>query len=134
MEYLSNSPEQTIEIARGLARRFTGGEVVALNGELGAGKTVFAKGIALGLGVADTVTSPTFTILRRYEGRLALNHLDLYRVTGAEAAELGLEELTDGAVTVVEWAGNAPGLLPARVAVTIEKTGGDSRRITVDGI
>lgn len=98
--------EDTYALAAKLAGLLDGGEVILLNGELGAGKTTFTKGLAKALGIADELTSPTFTILNVYEdGRLKLNHLDMYRVESAdELAELGIEDCFDGeAVTVIEW-------------------------------
>ena len=81
MKYVSHSVEDTMNIAEKLASKFIGGEVVLLNGDLGVGKTVFTKGIALGLNVQDLITSPTFTIVREYDGeKLKLYHFDMYRV------------------------------------------------------
>jgi len=90
------------------------GDVILLEGGLGAGKTVLAQGIAQGLGVEDPVTSPTFTLIHEYAGRLPLYHVDLYRLAGdADAAAIGLEEYIYGdGVTVVEWPDRAGGLLP----------------------
>lgn len=100
------SVEQTYALAEKFAKTLDGGEVVLLEGDLGAGKTTFTKGLAKALGVKEEVTSPTFTILNVYEdGRVKLNHLDMYRVESAnELAELGIEECFDeDAVTVIEW-------------------------------
>lgn len=98
--------EQTYALAVKVAETLQGGEVILLNGDLGAGKTTFTKGLAKALGIEDEVTSPTFTILNVYEdGRLKLNHLDMYRVESAdELAELGIEDcFDDDSVTVIEW-------------------------------
>ena len=98
--------EETYALAKRIADTFQGGEVILLNGDLGAGKTTFTKGLAKALGIEDEVTSPTFTILNVYEdGRLKLNHLDMYRVDSAdELAELGIEDcFDDESVTVIEW-------------------------------
>lgn len=98
--------EETYALAKRIADTLQGGEVILLNGDLGAGKTTFTKGLAKALGIVDEVTSPTFTILNVYEdGRLKLNHLDMYRVDSAdELAELGIEDCFDGeSVTVIEW-------------------------------
>ena len=106
MKYVSHSVEDTMNIAEKLASKFTGGEVVLLNGDLGVGKTVFTKGIALGLNVQDLITSPTFTIVREYDGeRLKLYHFDMYRVEDEdELYELGLDEyFNDNSVCVIEW-------------------------------
>ncbi len=104
--YTVRSVEETYDIARKLADELDGGEVILLNGELGAGKTTFTKGLAAALGVKAEVTSPTFNILNVYEdGRLKLNHLDMYRVDSAdELEELGISECFDSdSVTVIEW-------------------------------
>lgn len=106
MKYVSHCVEDTMNIAEKLASKFTGGEVVLLNGDLGVGKTVFTKGIALGLNVQDLITSPTFTIVREYDGeRLKLYHFDMYRVEDEdELYELGLDEyFNDNSVCVIEW-------------------------------
>lgn len=98
--------EQTYSLAEKLANTLDGGNVILLNGDLGAGKTTFTKGLAKALGVKEEVTSPTFTILNVYEsGRIRLNHLDMYRVESAdELAELGIEDcFDDESVTVIEW-------------------------------
>lgn len=106
MEFLSKSVNETMSIASNLAKELKGGEVFLLNGELGAGKTVFCKGIAVGLGIKELVTSPTFTIVREYKGgRLKLNHFDMYRIEDAdELFELGIDEyFNEKAVCVIEW-------------------------------
>ena len=105
MRYLTKSAEETSSVAEKFAERLEGGDVVLLTGELGAGKTTFTKGIAKALGVSSVVTSPTFTIVKEYEGKkLNLYHMDLYRVSG-DTVDLGLEdylERKDG-VVVIEW-------------------------------
>jgi tRNA threonylcarbamoyladenosine biosynthesis protein TsaE len=136
----TDSPEETIRLAERVARELVAGDVLALSGELGSGKTVFTKGIASGLGVARPreVTSPTYVIMVEYEreGVVALRHFDAYRVTSAEEF-LALDggELVDpraGAVSVVEWSDRVGGALPERrIDVSFEVTGETSRRITV---
>lgn len=105
MKFLSHNVEETYKIAEQVASGLKGGEVILLNGDLGAGKTTFTKGLAKALGVQDTVTSPTFTYVKEYDGRLKLYHFDMYRVGDAdEVYELGLEEyFYKGGVVVVEW-------------------------------
>ena len=106
-EIITNSAEETFGFARSLGEQLTGGEVVLLKGDLGAGKTVFAKGLAAGLGIASSeVTSPSFTLINEYTGRLRLYHIDLYRLDIGLHDELGLNEILDDrqAVVVIEWA------------------------------
>jgi tRNA threonylcarbamoyladenosine biosynthesis protein TsaE len=128
----SDSPEATERLAGRLAAVARPGDLVALIGELGAGKTRFAKGFAAGLGVSATVNSPSFVLMTEYAGRLPLFHLDLYRLADAsDALASGLldERQRDG-VTLVEWADRfGPALPAASLHVTIEGTGDDPRTI-----
>lgn len=115
-------------LAQRLALILTPGDVIALSGPLGAGKTTFVRGLARGSGSPDPVASPTFVLVRNYRGRIPLAHVDLYRLNRApELRDLGLDELLDAGAVVVEWGDRleAPG---ARV-ITIEPLGGDRRRI-----
>ena len=112
---ISHSPAETIALARTLAATLRRGAVLALSGDLGAGKTHFVKGLAAGLGTAASVTSPTFTLLHEYPGgRLPLYHFDFYRLdTADEALRIGLDEYLDGdGACVIEWAEKFPALLP----------------------
>ena len=112
---ISHSPAETIALARTLAATLRRGAVLALSGDLGAGKTHFVKGLAAGLGTAASVTSPTFTLLHEYPGgRLPLYHFDFYRLDDAdEALRIGLDEYLDGdGACVIEWAEKFPALLP----------------------
>ena len=132
--YISHSAKETFALAEKLARRFKGNEVVFLIGELGAGKTVFAKGIAAGLGLKDVhqVSSPTFTLMNVYEGRVPVYHIDLYRLGKSEdVRDLGFEDYIGEGVVVVEWAEKVGLRLPA-LFVTIEVEDGDRRRIELD--
>ena len=108
LEIVTHSEAQTVALGEALGRAMRGGELVALIGELGTGKTHLIQGLARGLGVADesAVTSPTFVLINEYEGRVDLYHIDAYRLEGAgQLAALGFEEMLDaGGVTVVEWA------------------------------
>lgn len=135
-QYISRSVEQTKQIAYDLAQTFVGGETLLLEGDLGAGKTHFAKGLAEGLGIADTVTSPTFTLHNVYEGgRLTFNHFDFYRVDDPEEVEmLGLCEYfsTSDGVAAIEWSANVKNLLPTKcITVNIAKLSDTERQITV---
>ena len=106
MEYLVKSVEETYQVAKQIADKLVGKEIILLNGDLGAGKTTFTKGIAKALGINDVVTSPTFTFMKEYSGRLNLYHFDMYRVEEAdELYELGLNDYLgmDGGVCVIEW-------------------------------
>jgi tRNA threonylcarbamoyladenosine biosynthesis protein TsaE len=132
---VTRSPAQTEAAGEDLGRRLGPGSVVALTGELGAGKTRFVQGLARGLGVPTRATSPTFVLVNEYRGRLPVHHVDLYRIDSVrEAEDLGLEELfaSDG-VTVVEWADRAEPLLPAdAVRVHVDGVGDEPRRITIE--
>ncbi|MDF7807012.1 tRNA (adenosine(37)-N6)-threonylcarbamoyltransferase complex ATPase subunit type 1 TsaE [Pontiellaceae bacterium B12219] len=110
----TNSPEETWELAAKLADELEAGTVIALHGDLGAGKTCFIQGFAAALGIDEPITSPTYTLIGEYEGRLPLHHLDLYRLSGPEEAlGLGLDEYFDvNGITAIEWAERAEGLLP----------------------
>ena len=126
--------EDTEAAGAALAARLKPGDVVALTGELGAGKTCFTQGLARGLGVRGHVMSPTFVLIHEYRGRLPVHHVDAYRTESlTELLDLGLEELfaSDG-VTVVEWADKLTPLLPAHtIHVHIEGVGDEPRDITI---
>jgi tRNA threonylcarbamoyladenosine biosynthesis protein TsaE len=135
--HLSDSPEQTQALAAALAQTLRGGEVIALDGELGTGKTQFVRGLLKGLGGNPrTVSSPTFVLLNVYDsGRLPLFHLDAYRVSGADDFEsIGFNELIEqGGVVVVEWASRVIDLLPQkRIDVQIQAIGPTVRSIQVN--
>ena len=115
MRAVTTATEETRALAAAIAGLVRPGDVILLTGDLGAGKTAFAQGFAGGLGVTEQVTSPTFTLARSYEGRLTLNHLDVYRLDHLqEAVDLGLAELVDdGGVTIIEWGEVVVPALPA---------------------
>lgn len=100
------NPDQTMALGQQIATQLQAGDVIVLNGDLGAGKTTFTKGLAQGLGVQRVIKSPTFTIIREYlDGRLPLYHMDVYRLENGGGDELGLDEYFDGdGISVVEWA------------------------------
>ena len=133
MEYISNSAQETEALGERLAARLRPGDVIAYTGDLGAGKTAFTRGLARGLGVADRVTSPTFTIVNEYEGgRLPLFHFDLYRMNSPEELfDIGWEDyLARGGVCAVEWSENvADALERDTVRVDIRRGGEESRRV-----
>ncbi len=136
MEQICSSAEQTKEFAKRLAGELKPGSFLALRGDLGAGKTVFAQGIALGLGICEAVVSPTFTVLRVYENEqgLELFHFDLYRIEDMdELYEIGFDEYANGdGICVCEWPERAEEMLPdVRLEISIEKLDDETRRITV---
>lgn len=133
MEHQSNSPEETEAVGEALAPRLTPGCVVAFTGDLGAGKTAFVRGVARGLGIAQRVTSPTFTIVNEYEGgRLPLFHFDMYRLGNSDALfDIGWEDyLARGGVCCVEWSENVADALEGNcIRVDIRRGEGDDERV-----
>ena len=136
--YETLSPEETLEVGKELGKASMAGQVYALVGDLGVGKTVFTKGFAEGLGIEEPVNSPTFTILQIYdEGRIPLYHFDVYRIEEPEEMEeIGFDEYIEGdGVCLIEWAGRIADILPENIIVIrIEKDLGkglDYRKITV---
>ncbi len=129
---LTRSTDETLELAGTVGELLRAGDVVSLVGDLGAGKTVFARGVARALGVTEPVVSPSFTIVREYEGRMPLVHVDVYRIdTVQELYDLGFEEFVrDDGVTVVEWGDMIDGLLPGdRLDVRLTPGATDDERI-----
>ncbi|HEY1308328.1 MAG TPA: tRNA (adenosine(37)-N6)-threonylcarbamoyltransferase complex ATPase subunit type 1 TsaE [Vicinamibacterales bacterium] len=130
---MTHSEEETIEVARRMAASLSAGDVLLLSGQLGAGKTAFVRGLAQGLGIAeDEVSSPTFTIVHEYRGgRLALYHVDLYRLDRAATDDLGLDELgvADG-VLAIEWPDRLTHALPGARTINIELVDDTTRRIS----
>lgn len=114
LDLLTASPEETHSLGRALAELLEPGDVVSLTGDLGAGKTTLVQGIAAGLGVEEPVLSPTFTLERRYRGRIPVHHLDVYRLNRLQdVLDLGFEELLDdGGVVLIEWGDAVQSLLP----------------------
>ncbi len=132
---ISHHPQETFELGRALAAELRPGAVLALAGDLGAGKTHFTKGLAAGLGVETDVTSPTFTLVHEYPGgRLPLAHIDLYRLEEpGEALDIGLDDYLYGdGVTVIEWADKFEALIPKEARwVRFRVLEGDDREITL---
>lgn len=136
MEFLTLSPEQTEAVGEALAAHLHPGDVIAYYGGLGAGKTAFTRGLARGLGICEPVTSPTYTIVNEYlSGRMPLFHFDMYRLSSSEELfDIGWEDyLARGGVCAVEWSENVDDALADAICVRIERTGDDSRRITISG-
>ena len=128
--FISKSREETLAFAESYAKTLRGGDVVLLNGDMGAGKTVFTKGVAKGLGIEEEVTSPTYAYMNDYDGRLF--HYDCYRIESVEQAEnLGLADYFDmGGICLIEWAQNIAPLLPKGVKrVVIRKISENEREI-----
>ncbi|HBK02394.1 MAG TPA: tRNA (adenosine(37)-N6)-threonylcarbamoyltransferase complex ATPase subunit type 1 TsaE [Clostridiales bacterium] len=131
-EIITNSAEETFSVAKEYAKTLEKNDVVLLKGEMGAGKTVFAKGVAKGLGIEDEVTSPTYAYMNDYDG--ILYHYDCYRLScGEQALALGLTDYFDaGGICLIEWSENISSVLPEKVkTVTIEDMGEGKRRITL---
>lgn len=131
----SSSPEETFRLGELLGDMAVTGDIFCLSGDLGAGKTVLAKGVAAGLGVSGRVASPTFTLINEHRGRLPFYHMDVYRLGGPEEMyDLGYEEYFYGdGVTLVEWAEIIEGVLPGeRLDITILRTGEDLRTIKIE--
>ena len=136
MKFMTNSPAETEKLGQALAQKLTPGTVIAYEGDLGAGKTAFTRGLAKGLGASEPVTSPTYTIVNEYlSGRLPLFHFDMYRLTCADDLfDIGWEDYLDrGGICAVEWSENVSDAMTNAVRIRIEKTGIDSRKITIEG-
>ncbi len=135
MNLVTASPEETEALAARLARRLRAGDVVAVSGELGAGKTTFVRGAAHALGVVGPIASPTFTLGHRYDAPTPVAHLDLYRLAGLDAAEWGdLEPYFDGTIAFVEWPEHGGQWIPPpRVTVTLSHVDATHRGVTIDG-
>ena len=136
MEFTTHSPAETEKIGAALGKILPPGTVLAYEGDLGAGKTAFTRGLAAGLGCTDMVTSPTYTIVNEYlSGRLPLFHFDMYRLASSDDLwDIGWEDYLDrGGICAVEWSENVEEALEGAISVTIEKTGEESRRITIEG-
>ncbi|MBI9105216.1 MAG: tRNA (adenosine(37)-N6)-threonylcarbamoyltransferase complex ATPase subunit type 1 TsaE [Spirochaetales bacterium] len=136
--YSASTADEMINLGRRLSSSFIPGTTIALTGSLGAGKTTFVKGVALGLGIFEVITSPSFTIIKEYyDGRLPLYHMDLYRIDDLEELYLiGIEELIYGnGLSIIEWSEKAKELLPdetIKINIRIESDGG--RTIDIEGL
>ncbi len=136
MEFITHSPAQTEAVGAALGRILRPGTVLAYRGDLGAGKTAFTRGLARGLGAADTVTSPTYTIVNEYlSGRIPLFHFDMYRLSDADALwDIGWEDYLDrGGICAVEWSENVADAMTDAIIISLEKLGDEDRRITIEG-
>ncbi len=138
-QFETDSPEETFELGKTLAARFGVGDCVAMVGDLGAGKTAMVRGIAAGLGVDDIrlVSSPTYVLAHEYTGLVPVYHLDLYRMTDpdAELIDLGIMEMLDTGVVLMEWADKADQALPQSYwQITIDIDGPEERTIALGRI
>ena len=125
------SEEETIELAQNIESEKFPNRIICLNGELGSGKTMFVKGIANALGIQDTITSPTFNIIKEYDGELPLYHLDVYRLDG-DTNGVGIEEyFSKGGVVVIEWADTIKSILPEERLDIKFKVVGENKRVLV---
>ncbi|MFR0880534.1 MAG: tRNA (adenosine(37)-N6)-threonylcarbamoyltransferase complex ATPase subunit type 1 TsaE [Oscillospiraceae bacterium] len=137
MEKITHSAEETIEFAKEIGSRLKKGDIVAYTGGLGAGKTTFTRGLAMGLGMDDNVTSPTFSLVNEYHSKdISLYHFDMYRIMGADDLETTgfYDYSTDDSVFAIEWSENISEELPDNaVIINIERIDDNTRRITVKG-
>ena len=136
MIFETNSYQETELLGRRLSALLRPGTVIAYQGDLGAGKTAFTRGIARGLGCSEQVTSPTYTIVNEYlGGRLPLFHFDMYRLASSDDLwDIGWEDyLERNGICAVEWSENVSDALEEPIFITIEKLGEESRRITIEG-
>lgn len=136
MEYLSKTAEDTEKAGRNFARYLEKGDVISLRGSLGAGKTVFAKGIARQLGITEAIVSPTFTLVQEYDGKMNLFHLDLYRLSGEDEFEsMGGEDfLYPDGVSLIEWSEKIEDMLPeSTIYIYITINEDQSRLIRIEG-
>ena len=136
MEFITNSQIETEKVGEDLGKDLRPGSILAYEGDLGAGKTAFTRGLARGLGATEQVTSPTYTIVNEYlSGRCPLFHFDMYRLRSCDDLfDIGWEDYLDrGGVCAVEWSENVADAMEDAITVKIEKTGEDTRRITIEG-
>lgn len=136
MEFITNSPRQTEDLGAALGKILTAGTVIAYEGDLGAGKTAFTRGLARGLGCTEQVTSPTYTIVNEYlSGRLPLFHFDMYRLHSADDLwDIGWEDyLERGGICAVEWSENVADAIENPIRICIARLSDDQRRINISG-
>ena len=136
MEFITNSPLETENVGEALGKVLRPGSILAYEGDLGAGKTAFTRGLARGLGATEQVTSPTYTIVNEYlDGRLPLFHFDMYRLHSADDLfDIGWDDyLERGGICAVEWSENVADALENPFVVTIEKVDETTRKITFEG-
>lgn len=137
MKIITHSPEETIEFAKKIGSKLKGGDVVAYKGGMGAGKTTFTRGLAVGMGLPDEVTSPTFALVNEYRGKeLTLYHFDMYRIVDTDELETTgfFDYMSEDSVIAVEWSENISDALPnGTVYITINRLSETEREIIVEG-
>lgn len=136
IKYKTESPEETIELASKIGAVLRKGDVIAYRGGLGAGKTTFTRGLAIGAGLEDEVTSPTFALINEYHGNLDIYHFDMYRIEGTDDLETTgfFDYPMDESVFVIEWSENISEILPENtIYIEIKHTGDESREIIIEG-
>jgi len=134
---ITNSSEETIELGREIGNYIKPGDIIALKGNLAAGKTTITKGIAISLKIEDEITSPTYTLISEYYGKMPLYHMDMYRIESIEEFELlGVDEMLFGSgVSVIEWSERIEEYLPEdHIIVDIQRQDDESRIVTIEGI
>ena len=136
IKLISNSPEDTIEYAEKIGSLLNGGEIIAYKGSMGAGKTTFTRGLCIGLGLPDEVTSPTFALVNEYRGKITLYHFDMYRIQSADDLETTgfYDYISDESVLAVEWSENISEALPQNtIYITFDRIDENTREITIEG-
>ncbi|MEF9933850.1 tRNA (adenosine(37)-N6)-threonylcarbamoyltransferase complex ATPase subunit type 1 TsaE [Clostridium sp.] len=136
MIYNTSSEQETIELGKKIGQHLKKGDILTLNGDLGAGKTHFTKGIAMGLNIDDYVTSPTFTIVNEYSGDISLYHFDVYRIEHIEQMyDIGFDEYLFGdGICIIEWSNIVQELLPGNtIDIVIKKLNDNNREIEITG-
>lgn len=136
IKFISHSPEETIEYAKKVGRLLKGGEVIAYKGSMGAGKTTFTRGLCIGLGLPDEVTSPTFALVNEYRGKITLYHFDMYRIQSADDLETTgfYDYISDESVLAVEWSENISEALPKNtIYIKFDRIDENTREITIEG-
>lgn len=132
-QYITNSLEETIELARKFTDSIDSGCIITLEGDLGVGKTSFTKGIGDSLGIEEPIVSPTFTLLKQYEGRLKLNHIDAYRLENMSSDTLGLYDLMDeDTIVVIEWSNFIDDMIISDYHIKIEYLDDTQRKIEIE--
>ena len=135
-ETTTHSPEETILFAQKVGSLLKGGDVIAYKGSMGAGKTTFTRGLAVGMGLPDEVISPTFALVNEYRGKITLYHFDMYRIENADDLETTgfYDYMSDDNVLAIEWSENILDCLPrVTIFITITRIDEDTREITIEG-